>query len=98
LQNWIWLIVVVLAVFLIIAALSSARRRSLAGGETVTTGGSGVGAGFLLGALFVIAALVVLFLGMWQGNWFGIQNAGPAQGPAVVSPSTSPNLNSPSPS
>jgi len=98
LQNWIWLIVIVVAVLLIVAALSSARRRSVAGGETVVTGGSGLGAGFLLGVVFVIAALAVLFLGMWQGNWFGVFNPGPAQGPAVVSPSTSPSLSSPSPS
>ena len=97
-QNWIWLVVIVLAVLLVLAAVSSARRRSMAGGETVVTGGSGAGAGFLLGVLFVIALLAILVFGVWQGNWFGVQNATPVQSPAVVSPSSSPSLSTPSPS
>ena len=31
-------------------------------------------------------------------NWFGVQNATPVQSPAVVSPSSSPSLSTPSPS
>jgi uncharacterized membrane protein len=92
LSNWIWIAVIVLAVFLLLGIFASGRRRAMAGGETVVSGGS-TGAGFVLGILFAIVLLVILYFGIFQWNWFGTQNVGPAQSsPAVTSPVSSPSL------
>ena len=94
--GWLWLVVIVAVALLLIALLSSGRRRVVADGDAVVTGGSGAGAGFLLGVLFVIALLAILVIGMWQFDWFGVHSAIQTQAPVITTPGSSPILSSPS--
>ena len=94
--NFVWIVLVVLMVLLVLGALSSmSRRRSVVGGETVATGG-GFGTGLLVGILVIIAALVILALGLFQWNWFGSQPLGGSQNPAITSPAPGGGASSPS--
>jgi hypothetical protein len=89
---FILLVILVLAVLLGAGGYSVRRYWSPAGSEVVETSGdmgTGAGAG-IAAAILALMALILLFFGFTQWNWFGT-HSGPStttNNPSVASPSS----------
>lgn len=82
------LVILVLAVLLGAGGYSVRRYWSPAGSEVVEMGGNVAGAGGIAAAILALLALVLIFFGFTQWNWFGTREIAPTttNNPAVASP------------
>ena len=85
------LVILVLAVLLGAGGYSVRSYWSPAGSEVVETGGDmGAGAG-VAAAVLALMALILLFFGFTQWNWFGTRAVAPStiNNPTIASPAAS---------
>jgi hypothetical protein len=88
---FILLVILVLAVLLGSGGYTVRRYWSPAGSEVVETGDTGMGAGAgVASAVLAMLALILLFFGFAQWNWFGSRPVSPAttNNPSIASPAT----------
>lgn len=91
---FIVLVILALAVLLGAGGYSVRRYWTPAGSEVVETGDIGAGPGTgVAAAILALLALILLFFGFTQGNWFGARTVEPTttNNPSIASPSAQPS-------